>query len=97
MPRLKILAAFAALIILVPQTSNSQDDNSETYRQLKLFGDVFERVRADYVEEVTDEELIESAIQGMLTSLDPKSSYLDRKNFDDMRVQTKGAFGGLGI
>jgi carboxyl-terminal processing protease len=97
MPRLQILAAFAALIILVPQTSFSQDDNSETYRQLKLFGDVFERVRADYVEEVTDEELIESAIQGMLTSLDPHSSYLDRKNFDDMRVQTKGAFGGLGI
>ena len=97
MPRLHYLVAFAALILLVPQTVSSQDDNSETYRQLKLFGDVFERVRADYVEEITDEELIESAIQGMLTSLDPHSSYLDRKNFDDMRVQTKGEFGGLGI
>ncbi len=97
MPRLKILAAFAALIILVPQTSNSQDDNSETYRQLKLFGDVFERLRADYVEEVPDEELIESAIQGMLADLDPHSSYLNADSFRDMRVQTKGEFGGLGI
>ena len=78
MPRLHYLVAFAALILLVPQTVSSQDDNSETYRQLKLFGDVFERVRADYVEEITDEELIESAIQGMLTALDPHSSYLDR-------------------
>ncbi|MDH3475105.1 MAG: S41 family peptidase [Rhodospirillales bacterium] len=97
MPRLQYLAVFAALVLLIPQTVSSQEDKSETYRQLKLFGDVFERVRADYVEEVTDEELIESAIQGMLTSLDPHSSYLDRKNFDDMRVQTKGEFGGLGI
>jgi carboxyl-terminal processing protease len=97
MPRLQYLAVFTALVLLFPQTVLSQEDKSETYRQLKLFGDVFERVRADYVEEVTDEELIESAIQGMLTSLDPHSSYLDRKNFDDMRVQTKGEFGGLGI
>jgi carboxyl-terminal processing protease len=97
MPRLQYLAVFTALVLLFPQTVLSQEDKSETYRQLKLFGDVFERVRADYVEEVTDEELIESAIQGLLTSLDPHSSYLDRKNFDDMRVQTKGEFGGLGI
>ena len=70
---------------------------SETYRQLNLFGDVFERVRADYVEEVGDEKLIENAINGMLTSLDPHSSYLNAKDFRDMQVQTKGEFGGLGI
>ncbi len=70
---------------------------SETYRQLNLFGDVFERVRADYVEEVSDEELIEHAINGMLTSLDPHSSYLNAKDFRDMQVQTRGEFGGLGI
>jgi len=70
---------------------------SDTYRQLNLFGDVFERVRADYVEKVTDEQLIESAINGMLTSLDPHSSYLNKKSYEDMQVQTKGEFGGLGI
>jgi len=71
--------------------------SSETYRQLNLFGDVFERVRSDYVEEVSDKELIESAIEGMLSSLDPHSSYLNRESFEDMRVETKGEFGGLGI
>lgn len=71
--------------------------SSETYRQLNLFGDVFERVRADYVEEVDDAELIESAIQGMLTALDPHSSYLNAKSYKDMQVQTRGEFGGLGI
>src|SRR5689334_12775027 len=71
--------------------------NSDTYRQLNLFSEVFERVRADYVEEVTDEQLIEAAINGMLTSLDPHSSYLNQKNFKDMQVQTRGEFGGLGI
>lgn len=70
---------------------------SETYRQLNLFGDVFERVRAQYVDEVSDEELIESAINGMLTSLDPHSAYLDQDDFKEMQVQTKGEFGGLGI
>ena len=75
----------------------AQNNNSETYRQLNLFGDVFERVRADYVEDVSDEELIEAAINGMLTSLDPHSSYLSPKNFKDMQVQTRGEFGGLGI
>ena len=75
----------------------SADDRGETYRQLDLFGDVFERVRAEYVEEVTDEALIEAAITGMLTSLDPHSTYLPPENFEDMQVQTRGAFGGLGI
>jgi carboxyl-terminal processing protease len=68
-----------------------------TYEQLDLFGDIFERVRSAYVEEVDEAELIESAINGMLASLDPHSSYLPPKNFEDMRVQTKGEFGGLGI
>jgi len=69
----------------------------DTYRQLNLFGDVFERVRADYVEEPNDAELVEAAIQGMLTSLDPHSSFLNAKSFQDMQVQTRGEFGGLGI
>ena len=76
---------------------SAEENRSETYRQLKLFGDVFERVRADYVEQVSDQKLIESAIQGMLSSLDPHSSYLNADSFRDMRVQTKGEFGGLGI
>lgn len=74
-----------------------QQDYSETYKQLSLFGDVFERVRSQYVDEVTDKELIEHAINGMLTSLDPHSAYLNQDSFDEMRVQTKGEFGGLGI
>ena len=75
----------------------AQNNNSETYRQLNLFGDIFERVRADYVEEVSDETLIEAAVNGMLTSLDPHSSYLSPKNFRDMQTQTRGEFGGIGI
>ncbi len=70
---------------------------SETYRQLQLFGDVFERVRAQYVEPVKDKDLIENALNGMLSSLDPHSSYLNEKAFEDMQVTTKGEFGGLGI
>ena len=77
--------------------AGAQSDSSDTYRQLQLFGDVFERVRSDYVEEVTDETLIEKAINGMLTSLDPHSAYLNAKSYRDMQVQTKGEFGGLGI
>jgi carboxyl-terminal processing protease len=73
------------------------EDNADTYRQLKLFGDVFERVRADYVEEVSDEELIESAIRGMLAELDPHSSYMNADEYQEMQEQTRGEFGGLGI
>ncbi len=69
----------------------------ETYRQLNLFGDVFEKIRSDYVEKPEESKLIESAINGMLTSLDPHSSYMDAKTFKDMQVQTRGEFGGLGI
>ncbi|MCH8091831.1 MAG: S41 family peptidase, partial [Proteobacteria bacterium] len=93
-----VLAAIAALALTLPiGISTAQEKSSATYRQLNLFGDVFERVRADYVEEVSDKELIENAINGMLTALDPHSSYLNEKNYRDMQVQTKGEFGGLGI
>jgi carboxyl-terminal processing protease len=71
--------------------------SAETYRQLSLFGDVFEKVRTDYVESPEEAKLIEAAINGMLTSLDPHSSYMDPKSFRDMQVQTRGEFGGLGI
>ena len=71
--------------------------SADTYRQLSLFGDVFEKIRTDYVEKPEESKLIESAINGMLTSLDPHSSYMDAKSFRDMQVQTRGEFGGLGI
>jgi len=70
---------------------------SETYRSLNLFGDVFEKIRSDYVEKPNEQKLIEAAVSGMLTSLDPHSSYMDSKSFRDMQVQTRGEFGGLGI
>ena len=85
------------LVVILAASGVPQAESSDTFRQLKLFGDVFERVRAEYVEEVTDEVLIESAINGMLTALDPHSGYLDAKKYRDMQVQTKGEFGGLGI
>ena len=104
MNRLKpyVIALIAALAIGFAATSDrlfaqSDDDASETYRQLDLFGEVFERIRAQYVEEVSDAELIEAAIGGMLTSLDPHSGYLSEENYRDMQVQTRGSFGGLGI
>ena len=80
-----------------PLILNVEAKNSETYRQLTLFGDVFQRVREAYVEDVTDKDLIKSAINGMLANLDPHSSFMGDDDFQDMQVQTKGAFGGLGI
>jgi carboxyl-terminal processing protease len=103
MKRLSVVAATAAAVfalaapLLAQQQQPTPKSSSDTYRQLNLFGEVFERVRADYVEDVSDEQLIEAAINGMLTSLDPHSSYLNQKNFSDMKVQTRGEFGGLGI
>jgi len=94
--RIRLIAGLAGLALFaLPLSLNAA--NNETYRQLKLFGDVFERVRADYVEEVSDSELIEAAINGMLSSLDPHSRYMNAKNFQDMQTQTRGEFGGLGI
>ena len=93
----KLCLAGVAVVALVASGGSGHAANSDTYRQLNLFGDVFERVRAEYVEEVTDEQLIEAAVQGMLAALDPHSSYLPPRDFQDMQVQTRGEFGGLGI
>ena len=95
-------AAGAALTLITTQPrivfdARAQAAAADTYRQLSLFGDVFERVRADYVEKPDDGKLVESAINGMLAGLDPHSSYMDIKSFRDMQVQTRGEFGGLGI
>ena len=93
--------AAATLFLTQPRTalvgSTARAASSDTYRQLNLFGDVFERVRSDYVEKPDDSKLVETAISGMLTGLDPHSSYMDAKSFRDMQVQTRGEFGGLGI
>lgn len=80
-----------------PLIAQNAAHDSGVYEQLDLFGDIFERIRGQYVEPVETDKLIEAAINGMLTSLDPHSSYLTAKDFDDMQVQTKGEFGGLGI
>jgi carboxyl-terminal processing protease len=99
------LSAFAgaAVTLLATQPhvgligSSAKAAATDTYRQLNLFGDVFERVRADYVDKPDDKKLVESAINGMLAGLDPHSNYMDPKSFTDMQVQTRGEFGGLGI
>lgn len=83
--------------IALAKTGEDAGSGASTYELLNLFGDVFERVRSDYVEDVSDEKLIESALNGMLTSLDPHSSYLNAKSFEEMRISTSGEFGGLGI
>ena len=80
-----------------PLIAQEAAQTSSVYEQLDLFGDIFERIRAQYVEEVDSKKLIEAAINGMLTSLDPHSSYLNEEAFSDMQVQTRGQFGGLGI
>ncbi len=96
-------AAGAALTLMATQPrlvlmgASAKAAAADTYRQLNLFGDVFERVRADYVEKPDDAKLVESAINGMLNALDPHSSYMDPKSFRDMQIQTRGEFGGLGI
>jgi carboxyl-terminal processing protease len=84
-------------IALFPSALAQDSGDAETYRLLTLFGDVFDRVRAEYVEPVSDRELVENAINGMLTGLDPHSNYMNAKSFRDMQVQTRGEFGGLGI
>src|SRR5271166_2290702 len=93
-------AALTVIAIQPPAMLTSaiaKAEPSDTYRQLNLFGDIFERVRAHYVEQPDDSKLIEAAINGMLNGLDPHSSYMDPKSFRDMQVQTRGEFGGLGI
>src|SRR6185312_12372397 len=93
---LAVIAAGSTMVSLARSQSASAA-NSEIYRQLDLFGEVLERVRSDYVEKPEDAKLIEAAINGMLTALDPHSAYLNPKHFRDMQVQTRGEFGGLGI
>ena len=92
-----LAGALIATQIAGPLIAQEATESSSVYEQLDLFGDIFERIRGQYVEEVDSEKLIEAAINGMLTSLDPHSSYLSAKDFDDMQVQTRGEFGGLGI
>ncbi|HYD99808.1 MAG TPA: S41 family peptidase, partial [Alphaproteobacteria bacterium] len=87
----------ACAIAQAQQSAPAGGGRSEAFRSLNLFADVFERVRAEYVEDVSDEKLMEAAINGMLTSLDAHSSYLDKDSFSDMQVQTRGEFGGLGL
>ncbi|MCG8491132.1 MAG: S41 family peptidase [Sneathiellales bacterium] len=89
------VVALSLVILTVPE--RKVEASSETYRQLNLFGDVFAKIREDYVEEVDDAKLIEAAINGMLASLDPHSSYLNPDSYKGMKVQTRGKFGGLGI
>lgn len=99
MLKIRKLLIFKLIIILIKLNiifSLNANEN-DVYKQLNLFGEVYERVRSEYVEKVTDKELIEAAINGMLQSLDPHSSYLNAESFDEMKVQTKGEFGGLGI
>ena len=96
-----IAGAGLTLLATQPHTvfveSSAKAASSDTYRQLNLFGEVFERVRADYVEKPDDSKLVESAINGMLAGLDPHSSYMDPNSFREIQVQTRGEFGGLGI
>jgi len=103
---LGVFFAFALALTCISQ-GYAQDDRtagtkpernySDTYRQLNLFGDVFERVRAQYVDEVEDKQLVENAVNGMLSSLDPHSSYLNEDQFNEMKTSIRGEFGGLGI
>jgi carboxyl-terminal processing protease len=90
-------AALAVAVGIIATPDRKLEASSETFQQLNLFGDVFAKIREDYVEEVNDAELIEAAINGMLASLDPHSSFLNPKNYQGMKVQTRGKFGGLGI
>ncbi|SEM65577.1 carboxyl-terminal processing protease [Roseovarius tolerans] len=92
-----LTGAIATTQVAAPLLAQESEKSSNVYEQLDLFGDIFERIRAQYVEEVETKELIEAAINGMLTSLDPHSSYLSPDDAENMQVQTRGEFGGLGI
>ena len=92
-----IAGALLTTQVAGPLIAQEASKDTSVYEQLDLFGDIFERIRSQYVEPVETDKLVEAAINGMLTSLDPHSSYLSAKDFDDMQVQTRGEFGGLGI
>ena len=93
---LKVILLFTLITLLAPKTYGSSSDE-EKYKYLDLFGQVFDRVRSSYVEEVTDQELIEKAIDGMLSGLDPHSGFMNEEVFQEMQMDTEGKFGGLGI
>src|SRR3954463_14458704 len=104
MKQVGLIAAATGAVFLITighgagQTAGAAEKNTAgTYKQLNLFGDVLEIVRSNYAEDVKDDTLVEGAINGMLTALDPHSNFLNAKNFTDMKVQTRGEFGGLGI
>jgi carboxyl-terminal processing protease len=96
---LTLLIARPTTPVLIPfaHAATSSQDAAETYKQLELFGRIYELVRSRYVDQPADSKLIESAVNGMLNGLDPHSSYMDAKSFRDMEVETSGEFGGLGI
>ena len=91
------LIIILTFVWLALNPAHSKENKKETYEQLDLFGQVFDLIKSKYVEEVESKELIEAAINGMLSSLDPHSGFLAPKSYDDMQVDTKGSFGGLGI
>ncbi len=93
---LKVIFSFILITLIAPKTHGSSSDE-EKYKYLDLFGQVFDRVRSSYVEEVTDQELIEKAIDGMLSGLDPHSGFMNEEVFQEMQMDTEGKFGGLGI
>ena len=93
-----VIFVFLASFLFKNVLANDESDQKkEVYKYLNLFGEAFEKIKNNYVEDVTVKDLIESAIEGMLTSLDPHSTYLNTEELDELRVQTKGEFGGLGI
>ena len=92
---LGLVGGFAAAMVALPEAKGAND--SSAYSQLDLFSDAFERVRANYVRPVKDSELVDAAIQGMVSNLDPHSSYMDAKQYGDMQITTRGQFGGIGI
>src|SRR6516225_9767174 len=94
---LMTMVAVATTLVDVRRTYSASEPNAEIYKGVELFGDVLDKVRELYVEKPDDQLLIENAINGMLSALDPHSSYLNAKNFREMQVQTRGEFGGLGI
>jgi carboxyl-terminal processing protease len=92
-----LLGAVSAAVLMQALNNATAATNADTYKLLNLFGDVYERVKSDYVEKPDEKKMMEAAINGMLTSLDPHSSYMDAKEFADMNIKTRGEFGGLGI
>jgi len=92
-----VIIILTSVCFLTLNPAHSKENKKETYEQLDLFGQVFDLIKSKYVEEVKSKELIEAAINGMLSSLDPHSGFLVPKSYDDMQVDTKGSFGGLGI